>query len=165
MAIFKVKTTSVTAKPGIRLGSSLACGGQKQVVLRTGQAWAPRKARKGTSIVEVMVAVVIFMLVIIGSAMMFATGMAHISRQGHRRAAVHLAAQKLEYLKGCDYDELVQPDEPEAAETLPVGDVSYTRITEIQDHSLYKEVKVTINWSHIPGWQHSVILTTFIAPK
>ena len=119
------------------------------------------KSKKGTSLVEVMVAVLIFTIVIAGGSFLFVTGRSQISLRGHYRVALQLAAQKLEELKADNYDDI---EEGETEESFSLEDLSYSRTTETEDVGLYKKVDVGVDWQQL-GKQHSVSLTTFIAPK
>lgn len=119
------------------------------------------KSKKGTSLVEVMVAVLIFMIVILGASFLFFYGRTQINVQENRRVALQLAAQRLEELEAGNYDDIV---EVETVENLTLEDLSYTRTTETEDVGLYKKVDVGVDWQQL-GKQHSVSLTTFIAPK
>ena len=120
------------------------------------------KSKKGTSLVEVMVAVLIFTIVILGASFLFFYGRSQINVQENRRVAFQLAAQRLEELKaGNYYDDIV---EVETVENLTLEDLSYIRTTETEDVGLYKKVDVGVDWQQL-GKQHSVSLTTFIAPK
>ncbi|MCK4785074.1 MAG: prepilin-type N-terminal cleavage/methylation domain-containing protein [Desulfobacteraceae bacterium] len=119
------------------------------------------KSKKGTSLVEVLVAVLIFAIVIIGGSLLFASGRSWIDLREHHRAAIQLAAQKLEKLKAGSYYDI---KEGETKEDLSFGDFSYGRGTVIEDTGLYKEVTVTVFWEQM-GKEHNVSLFTFIAPK
>ncbi len=119
------------------------------------------KSKKGTSLVEVMVAVLIFTIVILGASFLFFYGRSQISLRGHYRVALQLAAQKLEELKADNYDDI---EEGETEESFSLEDLSYSRTTETEDVGLYKKVDVGVDWQQL-GKQHSVSLTTFIAPK
>ncbi|KPJ68271.1 MAG: hypothetical protein AMJ43_00615 [Coxiella sp. DG_40] len=119
------------------------------------------KSAAALTIIEVMVAVIIFAIVAIGSFLLFAAGRSRINLQEHYRVATHLAAQKLEELKaGNYYDILVGTTE----ENLSLEDLSYSRSVETEDVGLYKKVRVTINWGPIDK-ECNVSLVTFIAPK
>jgi len=130
--------------------------------LKHSQSGFSRKVRKGTSIVEVMVAMVFLLLSVIGGGSMFASGLGQIHGSGDAQIAVRLAAQKIEQIKSGDYAAIVQPNEPE---TINMEGLSYTRRTIVSNNNLYKEVMVVVSWSKTAGHQHSVSLTTYVAPK
>jgi hypothetical protein len=131
-------------------------------MLKHSQNGFSRKVRKGTSILEVMVALVFLLLSVIGGGSLFASGLGQIHGSGDAQTAVRLAAQKIEQLKSGAYDSIVQPDKPE---TINMGGLSYTRRTIVSNNNLYKEVMVVVSWSKMAGHQHSVGLTTYVAPR
>ena len=119
------------------------------------------KFKKGTSIVEVMVAVLIFTIVIIGGSFFFVYGRNQIDLRKHYRVAAELASQKLEGLKADNYDNIVVG---ETTESLSLENLSYSRTLVAADVGLYKQVEVTVHWEQM-GKQHNVSLATFIAPE
>ena len=121
------------------------------------------KYKKGTSLIEVMVAVFIFAIVVLACPFMFAFGRGEIKRQESHRIAVELAAQKLEELRACNYNDIEEGDSNTA---LSLNDLSYSRTTEIvtENGGLYKWANVTVRWGPT-GTEHSVILTTIFAPE
>jgi len=64
------------------------------------------KSEKGFTLLEMMVAIIIFAVVMIGGLSFFVYGRSDISREGHRRAALELASQRLEELKAADYSKI-----------------------------------------------------------
>lgn len=120
-----------------------------------------KKLKKGTALVEVMIAVVILVIVILGGSYFFVYGRSQIDLQKHYRVATHLAAQKLEELKADSYNNIAAGY---TTETLSLENLSYSRTLTTADVGLYKAVEVTVNWQQL-GRQHSVSLDTFIAPK
>jgi len=121
------------------------------------------KSKKGTSLVEVMVAVFVFAIVVLACPFMFAFGRGEIKRQESHRIAVELAAQKLEELRACNYNDIEQGD---SNSVLSLNALSYSRTTEIvtENGGLHKRANVTVRWGPT-GTEHSVILTTIIAPE
>jgi len=109
--------------------------------------------------VEVVLAILIVTIVIVGCSILFASGRTQIKRQKIYRAAVQLATQKLEKKKGGLYSSLTAGDEPNS---YTMDGVSYTINTHIADGNSYKTVKVTVYWgaSNDPN----VKLFTIIAP-
>lgn len=69
--------------------------------------------RNGTSLAEVMVAVLIMVIVIIGSSVLFVAGRSQVSMQERNRVATELAAQKLEELKAGGYNDIVEGESEE----------------------------------------------------
>lgn len=119
------------------------------------------KSAAAVTLIEVMVAVLIATIVIIGGSLLFVTGRSQINQQKHHRAAIQLAAQKLEELKADNYDDIVEGD---TEESLSLEDLSYSRSTHTEDAGSYKEVTVTVSWG-LTGNEHNVSLVTSIAPK
>jgi Tfp pilus assembly protein PilV len=117
------------------------------------------KTAAAATLIEVMVAVLIITIVIIGGSLLFVNGRNQINQQKHHRAAIQLAVQKLEELKAGDYDD-VDPN----TESLTLEDFSYDRDTNTVDNGSYKEVTVTVSWGPT-GNEHNVSLVTAIAPK
>ena len=66
----------------------------------------PYNSENGFTLVEVLVALFIIALVIMGGGMFFFYGRVNIVREAHRRAAVLVASQRLEELKGADFGEI-----------------------------------------------------------
>ncbi len=119
------------------------------------------KSKKGTTLVEVIVAILIFTIVIIGGSFLFASGRSQINLRERYRVAVQLAAGKLEELKAGNYHDIQQG---QTQESLSLEDVSYSRTIDTEDVGLYKKVEVTVHWGQT-GNGHNVSLVTFIAPK
>jgi len=138
-------------------------------------------SENGFTLVEVLVALFIIALVIMGGGMFFFYGRVNIVREAHRRAAVLVASQRLEELKGAEWDDIAVDDplwgvyyieyssgwEKELSQlidTVP-GDVlpDGTMVTEAQwvDDD-YLEVTVTVQWGD--DTTNSVSSTTLIAP-
>lgn len=117
--------------------------------------------KKGTSLIEVIVAIFIFVIMVIGGISLFVHGRSQIHLRKHYRAASQLAAQKFEELKAGNYDDMVAG---ETTEYVSVEDLSYDRTTQTQDLGSYKKVDVSVNWQQ-GSKNHDVSLATFIAPK
>jgi len=152
----------------------------------------PYNSENGFTLVEVLVALFIIALVIMGGGMFFFYGRVNIVREAHRRAAVLVASQRLEELKGAEWDDI--------ALTIPLSydpyyityssssgwfkNESEVKDTEVQVDNLsdgemlteakwrdddgandscdYLEVTVTVNW--VDSRSNSVSSTTLIAP-
>lgn len=116
-------------------------------------------SKRGATLVELIVALFIIALVILGAGMFFFYGRVNIIREAHRRAALLVASQRLEELKAADWEDIapeaadpsfryylldsswdwLQPEVSEsdppgdARETVPVDDVADAKIvTEVQ---------------------------------
>ncbi len=141
-------------------------------------------SRSGTTLVEVMIALIIIAIVIMGGGMFFFYGRVIIIREAHRRAAVMVASERLEELKGADWDSIADlsyqtyyitygsdwtKSQTEAKDTgVPVDNLSDGEmITKAQWKPVgsqdYLEITVTINW--VDSRSNSVSSTTLIAPR
>ncbi|MBN1805541.1 MAG: prepilin-type N-terminal cleavage/methylation domain-containing protein [Sedimentisphaerales bacterium] len=118
-----------------------------------------RKSKKGMSLVEVMIAVFISAIVMLGGSFFFVASTGQINLREQYRAASRLASQKLEELKAADYDEVT---EGEVTDSVTLEKSSYQRSVVTTDIGSYKQVTVTVGWGTTGN---SVSLETFIAPK
>ncbi len=116
--------------------------------------------KNGVTLIEVMVAIVIFLIVVLGGFAFFFYGRTHISRSNHQRMALELTKERLELWKADDYSNIMTQPDP----SVPLGGIQFNRNTTIVDHPVdgYKEVTVTISWQE-RGNPCSVQLVTIIA--
>ena len=119
------------------------------------------KPEKGLTLIEVMFAVLICAVAIIGGSLLFVIGRNHISLQERHRIAVQLAAQKLEELKTSDYYGI---EEGYTYDNLYLEDLFYERRISTEDAGLYKKVTVNVQWSQLDK-DRKVSLATFVAPQ
>ncbi|MBN1391923.1 MAG: prepilin-type N-terminal cleavage/methylation domain-containing protein [Sedimentisphaerales bacterium] len=119
------------------------------------------KSKTAFTIVEVMVAVLIVAIVVIGGSFLFVMGKAQISRQKRFRAATQLASQKLEQLKAGSYDSIA-----DESNSVVLEGITYTRIVDQEPdaNGLYKQVTVTVGWNQGAA-SHDISMVTCIAPK
>ena len=120
-----------------------------------------QKSKKGTSLVEVMTAVLILTIVILGGSFFYVASTNQINLREQYRAACRLAGQKLEELKASDYDGVTIG---EVNDSLTLENSTYSRSVVTEDLGLYKKVVVTVNWGPA-GMGRNVSLVTLIAPK
>jgi len=120
-----------------------------------------QKSKKGTSLVEVMVAVLISTIVMLGGSFFYVASTNQINIREQYRAASRLAGQKLEELKAGSYSDIATS---ETKESLFLENSSYSRTIVTEDLGLYKKVVVTVNWGPA-GMGRNVSLVTLIAPK
>lgn len=120
-----------------------------------------RKSIKGVSLVEVMVAVLISSIVMLGGSFFFVASTGQINLREQYRAASRLASQKLEEVKAVDYDTVT---EGEVTDSVTLESSSYNRSVVTKDLGSLKEISVTINWG-TEDQQHNINLVTFIAPQ
>lgn len=119
-------------------------------------------SESGFSLIEVSIALLILSIVIAGGGLFFFYARCAIVREGHRRAALQIATQEIEELKGTPYEKILEsmPFPKEEADNLPPGNIV---TTEIQDLGGYLEVSVTVNWQD--NSPQKVSLVTLIAPR
>jgi len=151
----------------------------------------PYNSENGFTLVEVLVALFIIALVIMGGGMFFFYGRVNIVREAHRRAAVLVASQRLEELKGAEWADIAYypttaisldqsyyltygspPSLDEDTDTVTVDNVEGTMLTDAkwrddnpgdgEDSYDYLEVTVIINW--VDSRSNSVSSITLIAP-
>jgi prepilin-type N-terminal cleavage/methylation domain-containing protein len=119
------------------------------------------KPQRGTSLIEVVVAMLILSILIVGAHYHFVYGRGQIALRRNYRAALHLAAQKIEELKAGNYNDITNGKKHK---TMALGKLSCNRCTDVNDVGLYKKINVNINWNQM-GKEHNMSLDTFIAPK
>ena len=122
-----------------------------------------RKTQKGISLIEVMLAISILVIIVLGGASLFAYGAGQISQSKHSRVAVELASQKLEQLRADNNISIEIPD-GETKLDITVGDVSYEQTTVTEDLDSYKKVEVTVNWTQMDK-QRNVNMATLYAKR
>ena len=120
-----------------------------------------QKSKKGTSLVEVMVAVLISVIVMLGGSFFYVASTNQINIRKQYRAASRLAGQKLEELKASNYDDVTIG---ELEDSLTLENSTYSRSVVTEDLGLYKKIVVTVNWGPV-GMERNVSLVTLIAPK
>ncbi len=120
-----------------------------------------QKSKKGTSLVEVMVAALILAIVILGGSYFYVGSTNQINLREQYRAASRLAGQKLEELKAGSYDAVTIGD---VQDSLTLENSTYSRSVVTENLGLYKKVVVTVNWGPA-GMGRNVSLVTLIAPK
>lgn len=119
--------------------------------------------QKGVTLVEIMVAILIFTIVMLGGLVFFFYGRAHISHSNHQRAALGLAKERMEMWKADDYDNITT----QTHSTVSLGGIQFSPGTELMneetyDSDGYKEVRVTTSWQE-KGNTCEVQLVTIIA--
>jgi prepilin-type N-terminal cleavage/methylation domain-containing protein len=129
---------------------------------------ATKDRRRGVTLIEVMLAVLILVIALIGTSSTYVTGRQYIVNQRYYRTAAQLASQKLEGLKATGYDLI---GDANAVEQLSIDGLTYQRRTQTQLTATptaevpkpCKKATVTIVWS-LAGTQHQARLVTYIGP-
>jgi len=116
------------------------------------------------TLVEVMLAILVLTIVVMGGSFLYVCGSGHITLSKNYRVATELAAQKLEDFRA---DNAINIDIPKDAneildETIPLGGVTFTRSTVVEIPTdpnyagSFKNVRVTVQW----GVDNQVVLAT-----
>ncbi len=124
------------------------------------------KVSKAFTLIEVMVAVVIMVIALMGTSYAYALARRFVVNQRYSRVAVQLAAQKIETLKAAGYNSIALSI---PQETLTVAGHSYLRQTQVSLTAAptadvpkpCKQLTVTVLWS-LGTNQHQVTLATYI---
>ena len=129
---------------------------------------APCARLRGSSFIEVMVAIVVFMTGSLGVLAFLGHGHVGILREGQSRIAAQVAHSRLETLRAVHYSQLDQHAEQAAAVALGrLTGVRATTVTPMDangDGSTdYKHVRVTVSWLVGEALQE-VSLVTLFAP-
>jgi prepilin-type N-terminal cleavage/methylation domain-containing protein len=122
-----------------------------------------RRTHKGISLIEVMLAISILAIVVLGTAFFSFHTSGQVSLGKQYRAALQLASQKMEQLRA-DNEIGLDVTEGETSEEVSSGDLSYTRTTVIEDSGLNKEVTVTVSWTQM-GKERNVSLVSLIVEQ
>lgn len=150
-------------------------------------------SKTGFTLVEVLVALFIIALVIMGGGMFFFYGRVSIVREAHRRAATLVASGRLEELKAADYSEITPEGfdpgstpywivwDQENNKWQPLENLSYDYVTvdNLVDQKMvtqaqlmdddgdgsydYLQIRVKVDWTN--GKTMGVSVDTLIAPR
>ncbi len=123
--------------------------------------------RKGFTLIEVMLSILILAIVMIGGAAFFTYGSSQLRMSKHSRLALELAGEKIEKLRAVGFSGLAN----ETENGLPLGDFSATRRTTVlgideDGDSIddYKKVTVTVSWNE-GSTPEAVTLVTLITSR
>jgi len=83
----------------------------------------PHTLEDGFSLIEVLIALVILVIVILGGGLYFFYGHLGINREGYRRAALVVTSQTLERLKAANYGDIA-PEDGDISESGDIFDPS-----------------------------------------
>lgn len=72
--------------------------------------WRVFRQRRGVTLVEILVSLLVLLVVVIATLNYFAYGMGGIGKQGHRRAALERARQRLEQIMAANVSQLKPAD-------------------------------------------------------
>jgi type II secretory pathway pseudopilin PulG len=125
--------------------------------------------RAGSALIELMLAIAVLLIVLLGTSTTYVSGRRQIVNQRYYQAAAQLASQKLEEAKALGYASLA---EGEANEELSLFGLDYQRHTVIEltaepSTEVPKpcmKVTVTIQWTGTAQDQHQVEFITYVGP-
>jgi Tfp pilus assembly protein PilV len=125
--------------------------------------------RRGSTLIEVMLAAAILVIAVLGTSSSFVSGRRFIVNQRYYQAAAHLASQKFEQIKAAGYPDV---NEGEENEDLSLFGDDYQRqtiveLTAASTPSLpkpCKKVTVTIQWTGPALDVHQAVLVTYVGP-
>ena len=150
-------------------------------------------SKTGTTLIELMIAILIIATIILGGGMFFFHGRIHTVREARRRAAVLVASQRLEALKAADWDDIAH-NPPALGQSYWItydGSNWGRSLTQVKDTGVkvenlsdgemltearyrddngppdsydYLEITVTVYWQH-HGTIDTVSSTTLIAER
>lgn len=140
------------------------------------------KSKSGTTLIEVMIALIIIAIVIMGGGMFFFYGRVQIVREAHRRAATLVASGRLEELKAKDYSDIIVGSTTEEVDVDNLSKDSATAPTMVTETVYiddpadgigeagdpdgiddYKKVTVAVEWTN--GTARTVSVDTLVAPR
>lgn len=117
---------------------------------------------KGMTLVEVMLAILVLTIVVMGGSFLYVCGSGHITLSKNYRVATELAAQKLEDFRADNAFNIDIPDDVPDDPPITLGGVTFTRSTIVTPPAdpnyagSFKNVKVTVQW----GVDNQVVLAT-----
>ena len=125
--------------------------------------------RAGSALIELMLAITILIIVLLGTSTTYVTGRKQIVSQRYYQAAAQLSSQKLEETKAAGYAGLVEGEEDEE---LSLFGLTYQRHTVIEltaepsteAPKPCMKVTVTIQWTGTAGDQHEAEFITYVGP-
>jgi Tfp pilus assembly protein PilV len=125
--------------------------------------------RRGTSLIEVMLAILILVIAVIGVSSTYVSGRRELVKQRYYQAAAQLASQSIEELKAGGYAGV---GEGEEEEEFTVNGLTFVRstLTELtatpstEVPKPCKKATVTITWSLTGDDQHQARFVTYIGP-
>lgn len=142
----------------------------------SGKRWLSLLNQDGSSVVEVMVAIVVFMVIMLGGLNYFTLPQVHSARQKMKRLAVSAAKERLETILALGFTG-VKTDSNETNTSVTLAGITGNRNTTItyvddsadgtggsdadSDTVDYKGITVNITWNN--GTSQSVSLTTHVS--
>jgi Tfp pilus assembly protein PilV len=119
----------------------------------------PRRRDAGVSLIEALVAIVLFALVMAAVATLAVGSMRHTMANRHGTQAMLLAQETLEQLRGVPYDEIADVDQ-----TVTVGGQDYSVVATVTDDDPgvgMKRIVVRVEWTGPEGARHHEVETIY----
>jgi Tfp pilus assembly protein PilV len=128
-----------------------------------------RRTKAGSALIELMLAIVILIIALLGTSTTYVSGRRQIVSQRYYQAAAQLASQKLEEAKATGYAGLAEGEENE---TIPMYELTYHRHTVTaltaaptpEVPKPCKKVTVTIQWTGTARDTHQTEFITYVGP-
>ena len=141
--------------------------GQTQGVIPV--ATAKKSRQTGSALIELMLAIAILLIVLLGTSTTYVSGRRQIVSQRYYQAAAQLASQKLEETKSLGYAGLTEGEDDE---DLSLYGLAYQRHTVIEltaeptteAPKPCLKVTVTIQWTGTAQDQHEAEFVTYVGP-
>ncbi len=122
-----------------------------------------RPAERGSSLLEVMIAVLIVSIVSVAMSVFFARGRVMFDQEEHKRVGTLIAQQALEQAKAMNYADIGA-----WSDTLVVANITYDLAVSVQTGAPVadmKTVRATTTWQVRPTVDRSVSLVTLLYDK
>ena len=140
---------------------------------------AKYKRQEGFSLIEVSIAMVVFLIAVLGVFMSFAYAVSYNSGNSSRAQALALLQQKVEEMRSKRFVPTFTDDALKGGTKAPiilngrdgnpyridivVDDDPFTDDVQVDDTKLFKEIRVTVRLeAPTPGWQTSVPATVIL---
>ncbi|MFH1954841.1 MAG: prepilin-type N-terminal cleavage/methylation domain-containing protein [Pseudomonadota bacterium] len=116
---------------------------------------------KGFTLVELMIAVAILLVIVVGLISMFKSSLKDQVSARSESWAVDIMVEKMSELRSSVTSGDTLPIGPISPCTIPAGNISYTLGGDISDSGGWKYVEVTVDWQEA-GNTRSKSMTTYI---
>jgi type II secretory pathway pseudopilin PulG len=128
-----------------------------------------RRNKSGSALIELMLAITILIIVLLGTSSTYVSGRRQIVSQRYYQAAAQLASQKLEETKAAGYAGLAEGVEDEEITIYGIAFQRQTLIELTAEPTLEVpkpclEATVTIQWTGTSQDQHQAQFVTYVGP-
>ena len=132
-------------------------GGRKQMITQTGKRVSLKKSQKGTSFVELMIAVFVLSFVVVGIIGLFAKCNVFANQIKDFSIVSNALNEQMETIRSMDYDDILamaSTMDSEGLGELKNGSGTITLTDSYSDADIRK-VTLTVNWTTIDGASRS----------